>query len=48
MWWLKTSLPRERRFGKHPSTGEDKWFAAKPASVCLKVRPLNRLKDAAL
>jgi len=39
---------RKKRFGKDPFTGEDKWFAAKPASVRLKVRPLKRLKDAAL
>jgi hypothetical protein len=37
-----------RRFGKDPFTGEDKRFAAKPASVRLKVRPLKKLKDAAL
>nr|WP_240975393.1 HU family DNA-binding protein [Paraburkholderia aromaticivorans] len=39
---------RKKRFGKDPFTGEDKWFAAKPASVRLKVRPLKKLKDAAL
>jgi nucleoid DNA-binding protein len=39
---------KKKRFGKDPFTGEDKWFAAKPASVRLKVRPLKRLKDAAL
>jgi hypothetical protein len=39
---------KKRRFGKDPFTGEDKWFAAKPASVRLKVRPLKKLKDAAL
>ena len=38
----------KERFGKDPFTGEDKWFAAKPASVRLKVRPLKKLKDAAL
>ncbi|MFM0008691.1 DNA-binding protein, partial [Paraburkholderia dipogonis] len=27
---------------------EEKWFAAKPASVRLKVRPLKKLKDAAV
>lgn len=39
---------KKRRFGKDPFSGEDKWFAAKPASVRLKVRPLKKLKDAAL
>ena len=38
----------KKRFGKDPFTGEDKWFAAKPATVRLKVRPLKKLKDAAL
>ena len=39
---------KKKRFGKDPFSGEDKWFAAKPASVRLKVRPLEKLKDAAL
>ena len=39
---------KKKRFGKDPFTGEDKWFAAKPASARLKVRPLKKLKDAAL
>jgi nucleoid DNA-binding protein len=39
---------KKKRFGKDPFTGEEKWFAAKPASVLLKVRPLKKLKDAAL
>jgi hypothetical protein len=39
---------KKKRFGKDPFTGEDKRFAAKPASVRLKVRPLKKLKDAAL
>jgi len=38
----------EKRFGKNPFTGEEQWFAAKPASVKVKVRPLKKLKDAAL
>lgn len=37
----------EKRFGKNPFTGQDQWFAHKPASVKVKVRPLKRLKDAA-
>jgi nucleoid DNA-binding protein len=39
---------KKKRFGKDPFTGEEKWFAAKPATVRLKVRPLKKLKDAAL
>ncbi|OTP67829.1 HU family DNA-binding protein [Caballeronia sordidicola] len=39
---------KKKRFGKDPFSGQDKWFAAKPASVRLKVRPLKKLKDAAL
>src|ERR1700676_4510058 len=27
---------KKKRFGKDPFSGEDKWFAAKPASVRLK------------
>ena len=37
----------KKRFGKNPFTGVDQWFAAKPASVKVKVRPLKKLKDAA-
>ncbi|MBC8752435.1 hypothetical protein OKW43_005696 [Paraburkholderia sp. WC7.3g] len=39
---------KKKRFGEDPFTGEDRWVAAKPASVRLKVRPLKKLKDAAL
>ncbi|MFJ1259713.1 HU family DNA-binding protein [Cupriavidus sp. CuC1] len=38
----------KKRFGKNPFTGEDQWFAAKPATVKVKVRPLKKLKDGAL
>ncbi|WP_137927032.1 HU family DNA-binding protein [Cupriavidus sp. 2SB] len=38
----------KKRFGKNPFTGAEQWFAAKPASVKVKVRPLKKLKDAAL
>src|SRR5215831_2633644 len=38
----------KKRFGKNPFTGQEQWFAAKPASVKVKVRPLKKLKDAAL
>jgi hypothetical protein len=42
-------VPAQKKcFGKDPFSGEDKWFAAKPASVRLKVRPLKKLKDGAL
>jgi hypothetical protein len=39
---------KKKRFGKDPLSGEDKWFAAKRESARLKVRPLKKLKDAAL
>ena len=39
---------KPKRFGKNPFTGEEQWFAAKPASVKVKVRPLKKLKDAPL
>lgn len=37
----------KKRFGKNPFTGQEQWFAAKPASVKVKVRALKKLKDAA-
>jgi nucleoid DNA-binding protein len=39
---------KPKRKGVDPFTKEERWFAAKPASVKLKVRPLKKLKDAAL
>jgi nucleoid DNA-binding protein len=39
---------KPKRFGKNPFTGEEQWFAAKPATVKVKVRPMKKLKDAAL
>lgn len=39
---------KPKRKGKNPFTGEEQTFAAKPASVKVKVRPLKKLKDAAL
>jgi nucleoid DNA-binding protein len=36
---------KAKRFGKNPFTGQEQWFAAKPASVKVKVRPLKKLKD---
>jgi len=42
------SVPaKPRRKGINPFTKEEQWFAAKPASIKLKVRPLKKLKDAA-
>lgn len=38
---------KPKRKGKNPFTGEEQWFAAKPASVKVKVRALKKLKDAA-
>lgn len=38
---------KPKRKGINPFTKEEQWFAAKPASVKVKVRPLKRLKDAA-
>ncbi|MGE8449784.1 MAG: HU family DNA-binding protein [Pseudomonadales bacterium] len=45
---VATQVPAtKKRFGKNPFTGEDQWFAAKPATVKVKVRPMKKLKDAA-
>jgi len=38
---------KPKRKGINPFTGQEQVFAAKPASVKLKVRPLKKLKDAA-
>ncbi|HOX71167.1 HU family DNA-binding protein [Dokdonella sp.] len=38
---------KPKRKGKNPFTGLEQVFAAKPASVKVKVRPLKKLKDAA-
>ena len=43
------SVPaKPKRKGINPFTKEEQVFAAKPASIKLKVRPLKKLKDAAL
>jgi nucleoid DNA-binding protein len=43
------SVPaKKKRFGKDPFTGEERWFAPKPAAVKIKARALKKLKDAAL
>jgi hypothetical protein len=39
---------KPKRKGINPFTKVEQWFAAKPATVKVKVRPLKRLKDAAL
>ena len=36
---------KPRRKGVNPFTKEEQWFAAKPASVKIKVRPLKKLKN---
>lgn len=42
------SIPaKPKRKGINPFTKLEQWFAAKPASVRVKVRPLKKLKDAA-
>ncbi|MDQ3511830.1 MAG: HU family DNA-binding protein [Pseudomonadota bacterium] len=38
---------KAKRKGINPFTKEEQWFAAKPASTKIKVRPLKKLKDAA-
>lgn len=38
---------KKKRMGKDPFTGEERMFAAKPASVKVKMRALKKLKDAA-
>jgi nucleoid DNA-binding protein len=39
---------KPKRKGINPFTKQEQWFAAKPATVKVKVRPLKKLKDAAL
>ncbi len=38
---------KPKRKGPNPFTGVEQWFAAKPASIKIRVRPLKKLKDAA-
>lgn len=46
--FTKVDVPaKPKRKGINPFTKEEQWFAAKPASVKLKARPMKRLKDAA-
>ena len=39
---------KPKRKGKDPFTGEERMFAAKPASVRVKIRALKKLKNAAM
>ena len=40
------SVPaKPKRKGVNPFTKEEQWFAAKPATTKVKVRPLKKLKD---
>lgn len=39
---------RKARKGINPFTGEETTFAAKPASIAVKIRPLKKLKEMAL
>lgn len=39
---------KKKRLGKDPFTGQERMFAAKPASTKIKTRALKKLKDAAL
>ena len=39
---------KPKRKGVNPFTGAEQMFAAKPATVKVKVRPLKKLKDAAV
>ena len=42
------SVPaKPKRKGINPFTKEEQWFAAKPATTKIKIRPLKKLKDAA-
>jgi nucleoid DNA-binding protein len=38
---------KPKRKGINPFTGQEQWFAAKPATTKVKVRPMKKLKDAA-
>jgi len=44
-----TKVPaKPKRKGINPFTKQEQWFAAKPATVKIKIRALKKLKDAAL
>ncbi|CAB1368267.1 HU family DNA-binding protein [Denitratisoma oestradiolicum] len=44
----QTVPAKPKRKGINPFTKEEQWFAAKPATVKLRIRALKKLKDAAL
>jgi len=44
---VATIPAKPKRKGINPFTKQEQWFAAKPATVRVKVRPLKKLKDAA-
>lgn len=44
---VATIPAKPKRQGINPFTKQEQWFAAKPATVRVKVRPLKKLKDAA-
>ena len=44
---LKHNEAKPKRKGRNPATGEEMWFAPKPASNSIKIRPLKALKDMA-
>ena len=44
---VATIPAKPKRKGINPFTKQEQWFAAKPSSVRVKVRPLKKLKDAA-
>ena len=39
---------KKKRLGKDPFTGQERMFAAKPATTKIKTRALKKLKEAAL
>jgi nucleoid DNA-binding protein len=44
-----TAVPaKKERMGRDPFTGQERMFAAKPASVNIKARALKKIKDSAL
>merc|ERR1719198_1659661 len=42
---LKKKPAQKKRKGINPFTGEEQWFAAKPASKTVKALPMKALKD---
>jgi len=44
----KKTPAKPARKGRNPFTGEEMMFKAKPASIKVRIRPMRKLKDAAL